>query len=398
MCGECTDVSSALNYTGSCNLNDTWVCSSQLPNHASLTFDSIHAHVNSWAIFNITPIDLTGPDVPSPNPKPLVYNDTDKLYTLVFDAIGLPPKLAFQWFTPAVSDMDTAPMPPMQAHECALWWCLQSYDLSVTDGVAHKTLVQTWSEVQNKSNFTNNNFANINFTNIPSSMNTDPEASYGIDSLNDQKGVQTALSTISLDPGQAIVQYLDDDQLVAFGSEALRQASGISDISLDIIEGAWQGSDNFHDANGTGWIDVLARSLSNNIATTNFTYNSTAYQGTSWAPASFVVVQWYYIAFPAALTALSLLFFVLTTVETRRKAIYPWRVGLLTLLLMRVDGDLQNEAVRERALDRPHGLDTIRREELRLRRGDDGGWAFERRPKVTQLEGEALDAEVRDKE
>ena len=98
-----------------------------------------------------------------------IYNpaDSDKVpYIYIFEAIGMPTNSA-GWSNSKVS-----------AQQCAFWYCVQTYNVTVVNNIQNQTVVETWSEIVNDLT------GDLNFTNIPRSMNTDPNTNYTVSSTS----------------------------------------------------------------------------------------------------------------------------------------------------------------------------------------------------------------------
>jgi hypothetical protein len=97
-------------------------------------------------------------------------------------------------------------------------------------------------------------------------------------------------------------------------------------------------------------LDDIALSLTNKLRALNTT---TWIQGTAREPATFVHVNWYWLVFPAALVALSIIFLAMTIIFSRETEGALWKTSLLPFLFydLRI-GDQRGEGVQLRDMER----------------------------------------------
>ena len=344
MCGECTDMtktlSSTLNTTDGQNLTTYRLASGSSITGASEVQRASGS--NGWLpIFSVS------------NTPGTVYkaSDTDKgirAYVANIDMIGSPFLSGYQ---------TSGALANVTAHECALWWCVASYNISVHNGIQSVT-TSTWSETQYSRD--GDGVLNWwNFTNIPSSFNVQPGSWYGI-SYNAMLGIQAS--------GLPFAGTISDSEL------------GAEYNWTPQLEAVWQ-----HSADPSAYLRNIALGMSNNVRLeqpSDQTYvfnqpperNATFYNGQAyWTPA-ILWVRWIWLVFPVAVVLLSLAFFAITIVQTRRRSVRAWKSSPLALLFSDTDAEVR---VRARGgMDWPGGLsEQIGETRVRLVRVGDR-WTF----------------------
>ena len=130
-CGACTNVTASLSRT-----NDTWpnIYMHTLPNGKSWTgpgpdlFRNVPSQMLDMVVSHHKYHEVNQ-DVMDEGDQPL--------YIVNFGVIGLP------WRPNLVAEPNPA---EFHATACALWWCLQAYQITVNSTQQLQTAVQTWSQ------------------------------------------------------------------------------------------------------------------------------------------------------------------------------------------------------------------------------------------------------------
>jgi hypothetical protein len=107
-------------------------------------------------------------------------------------------------------------------------------------------------------------------------------------------------------------------------------------FSNDLVRGIWNGT-----SDPDVWINNVATSLTNVVRSTNAS-SRPQYDGTVLGLA--VQVRWEWLAFPAALVLMSIVFLVMVMIRTAHSPIQSWKGSPLTLLLFDIDDDTRKLA------------------------------------------------------
>ncbi|KAI1273050.1 hypothetical protein F5Y07DRAFT_391530 [Xylaria sp. FL0933] len=220
----------------------------------------------------------------------------------------------------------------VRAYQCGLWFCLKSYNLTVTDGVVNRSVTVEWS----KSDFTPKSSAHDDeyvFLDIPPEMNANRHTRYSVP-LDALDTLRTFMDKLTL--GNAF-QVADDMIYDTDWIEALEVAA-----RLDL----------------SGWISRLALSLTNNIQLTGMVRpgRNSDYSGTAYIMAPYVEVNWYLVAYPLSLMVLAFVYLV------------------QTMLFCHVSNNIYAKV--GKGMDEPQGLDkSVGQTEVELIR-QDNGWVF----------------------
>ena len=237
----------------------------------------------------------------------------------------------------------------VQAHECALWFCVQAHYANVSFGVTEHKVTAHWNQAQKAEDF----YDTLNLTNIPEEFKVTPGVKYSVaerSRLASWEGLKLLLYGIvsSVDTGEVAVVNSDDSP-------------------IDGLKGLWYAA---HDIDS--WMRNLTLSLSNNVRLTGKTaqLDDAQYNGVAWTQEVYIKVQWAWIVFPWALVLLSLFFLVLTIVQNRKTD--PWKNSSSAILYTRLEQDLHDDAATNLASNRglTEGIDQ------RTVRLDTENWTF----------------------
>ncbi|KAI1353416.1 hypothetical protein F5Y01DRAFT_312910 [Xylaria sp. FL0043] len=176
----------------------------------------------------------------------------------------------------------------VRAYQCELWFCLKSYNLTVTDGVVNRSVTAEWS----KSDFAPKSSAHDDeyvFLDIPPEMNANRHTRYSVP-LAALDTLRTFMDKLTL--GNAF-QVADDMIYDTDWIEALEVAA-----RLDLSD----------------WISRLALGLTNNIQLTGMVRpgRNSDYSGTAYIMVPYVEVNWYLVAYPLSLMVLAFVYLIQT--------------------------------------------------------------------------------------
>ena len=189
------------------------------------------------------------------------------------------------------------------AWECAMSYCINKYSTSVTDGVLHQEIEESW---RNDS---------ATYGQSSDLLYTPPDS---------VKGVLTNASTFR-------VATLAARALNSFMSETFTGSGGVnvpksdSAFSSDVIHALYD-TKNF-----SRRIDNLATSMTNNIRQQNGS-GITSFDGLAYKTETYVRVRWAWFAYPAAIVLISLVYLIGVIVETTRCDVAIWKSSNLALI------------------------------------------------------------------
>jgi hypothetical protein len=237
-------------------------------------------------------------------------------YFLNFEAIGMPFGTQF-WNDSLIS-----------AQECALWYCIQAYNISVTSNVLNQTIIDTWNTIVPRSLGSFDGGDDFTFTDMPPYMNIHPNSSYFVNVLSWVAAKQTLESIFT--------------GVVEAGAEGTA-------YSTQFIEAIWD-----------EWVDMeqlvsnLARSMTNNIRQSSPAAPYPMYAGTAYREMDLVNVRWVWLLLPIALVLCSIVFLISSILQTRSAGVNAWKSSALALLFSAVDRALKETS--RYGVDRPAGL------------------------------------------
>ena len=228
----------------------------------------------------------------------------------------------------------------LKATECALWFCVNTYETTVSSGIQQQVEVSTFSTVNATYNLNDYTF------HVPTNNTEDDK--FVVDDVTYQ-ALQSAFS----------------------GKLNGTVTSGISGYYTldDSILAIWNGT-----TNQDWWISNLAMSLTNHIRTANLASDS-RFDGTAYQLG--VKIRWAWLALPVAMVVFAILFLTIVMVQTARSEVSSWKASPLTLLLFDVDGAIRQEALSSGWPDVVNGAEKgVGERSVVLRKSKDGGWVF----------------------
>ncbi|KAK3117661.1 hypothetical protein LTR53_000790 [Teratosphaeriaceae sp. CCFEE 6253] len=214
----------------------------------------------------------------------------DHLYLANFDLFGAP----FETYS--------RPNMTFTHTECALWFCVETYNTTVTENRQVQQVVSTIDKLD-ASNYT--------YVFPPVDSAADP---HNVSSFN-------LTDTLAL---QVIAQWMN---ATIAGTIVLDLES--QTFSSELMKGIWNGTND-----PTAWISNIAMSLTNVVRSTNSTPQA-EYNGTAFQPG--VSVRWIWLSLPAALVVLSILFLITVMIRTALSPAAPCKGGPMTLLLFDIE-------------------------------------------------------------
>ena len=187
------------------------------------------------------------------------------------------------------------------AAECLMFYCVASYNASVSDGIANQRLLASWRNDSARLDTSADLLLRppASFANEP-----DPDVPYR-------------------------VSHVAAHAINSFMSKTFTGFGGINNsgsaFSSDVMQALYDSS------NLTQRIDNLATSMSNNIRSQDDNVTGPVY-GIAWASETYVHVRWAWFAFPATLVLLGVLFLLGTAIETSHRDVVVWKSNNLALI------------------------------------------------------------------
>ncbi|KND91177.1 hypothetical protein TOPH_04169 [Tolypocladium ophioglossoides CBS 100239] len=252
------------------------------------------------------------------------------------------------------------------AAECALWFCLKTFDISVTDGKSEQAVVATWNETQFEAATSAHSDEHV-FVNMPKRMGIQQNSRYSV-------------SDRSL---KALRDFID-----SLTSGSFEYASDAINFSSDWVEAMWQATNDL----GT-WIDELSLSLTNEIrehGTIRDRYR-TEYEGSASKMANYVHVQWYWMIYPVSFFIMSLYYLFGTILAAARDGVAAWKGDSLPMLFSRIDSRILTLGMAK--MDVPKGLDDLGKSRVALTKDKLGYWTFEPHGSKEEEDEDSMDAE-----
>lgn len=190
-----------------------------------------------------------------------------------------------------------------QAWECALYYCVNVYKVTVTDGNLNQKIQTTWRNDSASATQDSNLIYNPPASIINITANS---SEFYVDSL----------------AAKALNRFMSD---AVSGNGSLGSPDSGSVFSSDIVHALYQAS------GLSSRMDNLAVSMSNNIRQQNDS-GSDPFSGVALKGETYMHVSWGWFAYPVALLLISLVSLIATIVETGNRKIKVWKSSTLALL------------------------------------------------------------------
>ena len=248
------------------------------------------------------------------------------------------------------------------ASECALWMCVQAFEMNMVNANQTQAVMQEFFQIQNKTTTIDDSgspyYGSFTFQDIPRRMNPRPEGNY----------------TVGFFAFHAFQNYLGT---MFNGSVRLMPSSTVA--SSDVVEAIWSSTGDLDK-----WIKTVATSLTNAIRTdkTNENENVTlnAVQDAFYNGQAYQLgydVRWPWIILPVAMVIWSLIMLVTIMIKTAKSPVRAWKGSPLAILFMDVDDQIKETAVGQS--DVYNGLPkSVGRMKVKMETDQEGRWHFKR--------------------
>ncbi|KAK7451547.1 hypothetical protein CaCOL14_009506 [Colletotrichum acutatum] len=237
------------------------------------------------------------------------------------------------------------------AQECALWFCMKSFNFTITESQLKQKLTMSW----NTTRFELGNSAHGDeyvFVDVPvEDMNVAPESRYSI-----SKKALAALRRF-VDP---LVETTYEKQYT------------IINFSSDWAEGIYNAREKLPE-----WIDRFSISLTNEVRLHGEIRDKDRhrYTGRAYEMVQVIMVDWLWMLFPTGLIIISIYYLSHTIIRGARDGISVWKSDSLPMLFCRIDASILAKV--GDGMDVPNGLDVaVGNVNVCLLREDDGDWVF----------------------
>ncbi|GJN70570.1 hypothetical protein PLICBS_004628 [Purpureocillium lilacinum] len=236
---------------------------------------------------------------------------------------------------------------------CTLWFCLQTFNVTVFDGRPSQALVSVWNETQFEAATSAHSDEHV-FVNMPTLMNLPERSRY----------------SISARALRALRSFMDS--LVGGYFE---RSPGLASYSSDWIEAMWQASSDL-----SSWIDKITLIMTNEVREHGIVRdpNGMDYEGSASKLADYVHVQWYWVIYPGVFFLISLYYLLSTIIASARDGVIAWKRDSLPMLFSHVDSRIL--ALGPEKMNLPKGLDDLGNIQVALTRNGQGYWTFEPQP------------------
>lgn len=237
--------------------------------------------------------------------------------------------------------MMNATQSPPTATTCGLWFCVQAYNISVSNGIQTQQIVGNWSEsTYSRWNFSNEEW--YNFTDVPKEMEIgDPYAIAG--------GVMIAFDQNGIFEDGNVTFGVDSMDFYYYTSVTVRSLMSIAD---------------YH-----SWIDLFAMGMSNNVRATGTARTpASKYAGEVFSSVPYVHVRWPWLVFPAGMVTASVLFLIACIWQTKRMHVQPYKSDALALLLATLKIGEEGHYIKRRELEEERVWLDTREEDAAFRR------------------------------
>ena len=271
------------------------------------------------------------------NSQGAIYNNSkhDRLYLANFDVIGAP----YNTFGGGWGGSRTV------SQECALWMCIQTYEVKTLSSHQVQSVVHNFSGPLNNSisgGFSGRD--NYTFPALPAEMHAKGNVNYTVNMFAyDIFGIYLA-------------PFFNGTIFLNLASQK---------PTNDYVQAIWNGTENLD-----GWIKNLALSMTN-VVRTDVPMTDELYNGTGLQLG--VRIRWEWLILPAAMVGLSLLFLIVTILRTARSPAKAWKGSPLAILFLDVDQEIRTRASNH--LDEFKGIErSVGRTKVVIKKHPEGKW------------------------
>jgi hypothetical protein len=318
-CGECTTVP----VTYRCNQTSE-MCTYSTPSGTSVDngFNS-----GEHSSFRVSPSNGTVHPIDS----------DDRAYFGVFDLVSV--------------TQTSSRIPIVAGSECAMWFCINSYHISISDGSQNETLLANWSNTTTVYGSSESSGSEYVFVGMPQEMNLDNETRY----------------TVSHDAMTALRNFMTSiTSGTVYADESTMQSSS------DWVEAMHNATDSLAD-----WISTFVQSMTVEIRQhgTVTGQGKKSYDGSALQLAPFMKVQWFWMVYPGVLVLLGLFYLVRTMVASAHDRVSAWKSDALPMLFCQIDARIHDRV--QDGMDMPDGLvERVGQTAVALYQGENGQWMF----------------------
>ncbi|KAL0265060.1 hypothetical protein SLS55_001018 [Diplodia seriata] len=323
MCSYCEDNSAAINRTCIDSKTTTTACNWTLPSGLQLTLPypvmMVMGSGNNNSVYGTT------------------WNETALVATDILTFPGAP-TMSSSSSSSSIADFQTA------AYKCSLSPCVRTYQLNVTQGVPHETLVGTSPVTRETIDLPWSSYTAAPMPCLIDGVYHDASEFKQPNATNtfETWGVLPGNTSAAHLPKECVFWYLNtlgaQEFLPGFLSGSVWYAP-----EVDESDPPWLGQ--LYNAGNTSlelvariW-DSMADSMTANMRRNGDESNSAPARGVAKHTVTCVSVRWPWLAYPAVLLALTAVFLVATIVESvGRSGFHIWKGNPLALLFHGLDG------------------------------------------------------------
>ncbi|KAL6721264.1 hypothetical protein ACLMJK_000366 [Lecanora helva] len=274
------------------------------------------------------------------------YNSSehDKFYLSNFEIVGAPY---------SIHDGGSWKFNDTVAAECALWMCVQAFDIWTINANQSQVVVQEFSTVEN-SNFTemldaahkNVSLINFTFSDLPQDMNPVSGIKYSV-------------------PGSVFLGMKTFFSNLFNGSIFLNH--GTQTPTSDIVQAIWSASVDLDP-----WIQNVAGSMTN-VIRSNAPGQLSLYKGTAYQLE--YDARWPWLILPIVLVVMSFAILVVIIIKTMRSPVQTWKGSPLVLLFLNVEDKMRVRA--EGKMNELAGIEkSIGKRAVELKKDALGNWGL----------------------
>ena len=192
---------------------------------------------------------------------------------------------------------------PPRATECAFYYCVNTYNATVSVGVLHETVVSSWRN-ESVSDFYPDFYSNSILSPPLQQDNLNQNVSYYM--------MSTAYSSLK--------SFFE----LQFSGNVVGDAGTILQPSTDFVQ-ALMNLSHYDDI-----MSSIAQSMTNTIRQQS--YGTIKVPGDAWRTETFIHVQWSWLTLPILLVVFTLVFLVTTILQSSEPNSRPWKTSTLPSL------------------------------------------------------------------
>ena len=197
--------------------------------------------------------------------------------------------------------------PDIFAKTCGLWFCVQTYNVTVLSNIQSQKIISNFSSSDfSKAKLDLGGSAGDIFNNLPEQVTTANGSGFGVE----------LAAWVAI--GESVQNLLN--ATVTYGRDLTYQYLTATSVAL------------FNVSSWDFFVHQMALSLTNNLGSLGETLHSPTFDSLVFSTVPVIIIRWPWFAYLIALVSLSVIFLLLSIWQASRQRVPPWKSNSLPVL------------------------------------------------------------------